>query len=317
VAQHAFWIIVDGTTPTSFRSRQREDLLPTLTQLQRTQPQVSLMWFERGRLWPSPTEAREALGVQRKTRPGRGRDWRPGGEHADPRAKYMKTRDEKRARFKSRLGRDRSEAPPASSEPPADGESQAPKPSRPPYRRPDSRPVSRPEGRSDDRPTGRPAGRSDSRPSGRPDRPEWRKPSGDRPFSDRPPRPRPPGGSGYGGSGGYGKDRPAGGSYPRPDSRGPESRGPGSRPSSRPPDSRGPGSRPPDSRGPGSRGPGYGGGGKWRNRERDKPAPRRDGPPRESSEKPKAPKGFGDRPWRPKKPWRPTKPKGGGGSGSR
>jgi len=304
VAQHAFWIIVDGTTPTSFRSRQREDLLPTLTQLKRTQPQVSLMWFERGRLWPSPTEAREALGVQRKTRPGRGRDWRPGGEHVDPRAKYMKTRDEKRARFKSRLGRDRSEAPP-STPTPTSSEPQEPKPSRPAYRRPDSRPAGRPEGRSDDRPTGRP--------TGRPDRPEWRKPSGDRPFSDRPPRPRPPGGSsGYGGSGGYGKDRPAGGSYPRrdsrsPESRGPESRGPGSRPSS----------RPPDSRGPGSRGPGSTGGGDWRNRDRDKPPPRRDGPPRESSEKPKAPKGFGDRPWRPKKPWRPTKPKGGGGSGGR
>ena len=310
MAQHAFWIIVDGTTPTSFRSRQREDLLPTLTQLKRTQPQVSLMWFERGRLWPSPTEAREALGVQRTTRPGRGRDWRPGGEHADPRAKYMKTRDEKRARFKSRLGRDRSEAPPDSSTP-ASGEPQEPKPSRPPYRRPDSRPDSRPSFRPDSRPNSRPDSRSDSRPD-RPARPEWRKPTGDRPFSDRPPRPRPPGGSsGYGGSGSgsssYGKDRPAGGSYARRDSRGP---------SSRPPGSHGPSSRPP---GAGSRGPGSGGGGEWRNRDRDKPAPRRDAPPppRESAEKPKSPKGFGDRPWRPKKPWRPTKPKGGGGSSGR
>jgi hypothetical protein len=282
VAQHAFWIIVDGTTPTSFRSRQREDLVPTLTQLQRTQPQVALMWFERGRLWPSPTEAREALGVQRTTRPGRKRDWRPGGDHVDPRAKYVKTRDEKRARFKSRLGRDRSEAPPA----PSSGEPQESKPARPPFRRPD--------------------------------RPEWRKPSGDppsadRPFSDRPPRPRPPAGSAGFGKASYGKDRPAGGSFPRRDSRGPSSRGGDSRgPGSRGSDSRGPGSRGPDSRGPGSTG-----GGDWRNRDRDKPPPRQDGPPRETSEKPRPPKGFGDRPWRPKKPWRPTKPKGGSGSGSR
>jgi hypothetical protein len=227
VAQHAFWIIVDGTTPTSFRSRQREDLVPTLTQLQRTQPQVALMWFERGRLWPSPTEAREALGVQRTTRPGRKRDWRPGGDHVDPRAKYVKTRDEKRARFKSRLGRDRSDAPPAA---PSSGESQESKPSRPAFRRPD--------------------------------RPEWRKPSGDRPsgdrpFSDRPQRPRPPGGSAAFGKAGYGKDRPAGGSFPRRDSRGPGSRGG---------DSRGPGSR-----GPGSRGPGSTGGGDWRNRDGTSP----------------------------------------------
>jgi hypothetical protein len=38
-----FWIIVDGDTPTSFRSADREELLPTLTQLQRKQPQVKLM----------------------------------------------------------------------------------------------------------------------------------------------------------------------------------------------------------------------------------------------------------------------------------
>ena len=79
MAQHAFWIIIDGQTPTSFRSRQQEDLLPTLHQLQRKQPQVRLMWFERGRLWASPTEAREALIIGRRTPTGRTRAWRPGG----------------------------------------------------------------------------------------------------------------------------------------------------------------------------------------------------------------------------------------------
>ena len=39
---HSFWIIVSGATPTSFRARRAEDLLPTLRQLQRTQPDTAL-----------------------------------------------------------------------------------------------------------------------------------------------------------------------------------------------------------------------------------------------------------------------------------
>jgi hypothetical protein len=38
---------------------------------------------------------------------GRGRDWRPGGEHKDPRDRFKVPRDVKRARFKANLGRDR------------------------------------------------------------------------------------------------------------------------------------------------------------------------------------------------------------------
>ena len=107
MAARAFWLIVDGSVPTAFRSRQREDLLPTLHQLQRTQPTVSLLWFERGRTWESPAAARQALEVRRRTASERNRDWRPGGSHADPRAKYAISRDEKRARFKKRAIRDR------------------------------------------------------------------------------------------------------------------------------------------------------------------------------------------------------------------
>jgi hypothetical protein len=33
----------------------------------------------------------------------KGRDWRPGGSHKDPRARYEISRDEKRARYKKRL----------------------------------------------------------------------------------------------------------------------------------------------------------------------------------------------------------------------
>lgn len=97
------WVIVDGAVPTSFRARDAEDLLPTLRQLQRTQPAVQLKWFERGRLWASPEAAKAALLERRRSPSTRGRDWRPGGEHKDPRARYDIPRDEKRARFKKRL----------------------------------------------------------------------------------------------------------------------------------------------------------------------------------------------------------------------
>ena len=94
------WVIVDGTVPTSFRAREPEELVPTLKQLQRTQPDVRLLWFERGRLWESPDAARAAL-VERRRAPSdsRGRAWRPGGEHKDPKARPDVPRDAKRALF--------------------------------------------------------------------------------------------------------------------------------------------------------------------------------------------------------------------------
>ncbi|MBK9241138.1 MAG: hypothetical protein IPL75_12920 [Acidobacteria bacterium] len=48
---HSFWVILIGKTPTSFRAKEREDLVPTLRQLQRTQTDVTLRWFERGKVW--------------------------------------------------------------------------------------------------------------------------------------------------------------------------------------------------------------------------------------------------------------------------
>jgi hypothetical protein len=102
MASHAFWVIVDGTTPTAFRAKQRDVLVPTLVQLQRTQPAVVLRWFDRGQLWDSPIAAREALRARRHLRSDRKPTWRPGGDHADPREKYKLTRDQKRARFKNR-----------------------------------------------------------------------------------------------------------------------------------------------------------------------------------------------------------------------
>jgi hypothetical protein len=176
---HAFWVILAGAVPTAFRSPKREDLLPTLHQLQRTQQNVTLMWFDRGRVWESPEAARAALVAKRHQFPDRKADWRPGGSHRDPRARYQLSRDEKRARFKRRLGR-----PPL--------ESRSDKPFTPRSDKPFAPRSDKPYGSRPDRP-------NDNRPPG--DRWKKPKPFGKRPFrphGDRPFRPhgdRPPSGT--------------------------------------------------------------------------------------------------------------------------
>ena len=56
--RHAYWTILIGDAPTAFRAREREELLPTFERLRAKQPDAVLKWFERGRLWESPQEAR-------------------------------------------------------------------------------------------------------------------------------------------------------------------------------------------------------------------------------------------------------------------
>jgi hypothetical protein len=65
-----------------------------------------LKWYAHGRLWESPGEvwqvrlkAREAAQRDR-----RGRDWRPGGEHKDPRERF------KKETFQARKRRDKKAA---------------------------------------------------------------------------------------------------------------------------------------------------------------------------------------------------------------
>lgn len=109
---HACWIILAGTVPTSFRARTREELLPIFRQLQRTQSEVALRWFERGKVWESPDAASAAAKLSRtegrrprKAPEPRGRDWRPGGAHKDPKTRFEMSRDQKRAKFKRNLVR--------------------------------------------------------------------------------------------------------------------------------------------------------------------------------------------------------------------
>ena len=105
MALHRFWTILIDKTPTSFRAREKEELLPTWRQLQRTQPSAVLVWCERGKVYASPEEATADFLKSRATK--RPRDhratWRPGGDHKDPKARPKPPRDVRRARFKSRL----------------------------------------------------------------------------------------------------------------------------------------------------------------------------------------------------------------------
>jgi len=88
--RYAYWTILIDQKPTAFRAREREELLPTLNQLRRKNPDVALKWFARGTLWDSPAAAQAAQHAPRPPVERRGRDWRPGGEHRDPRDRFKK-----------------------------------------------------------------------------------------------------------------------------------------------------------------------------------------------------------------------------------
>lgn len=83
----AYWTILIDKAPTAFRAKDQADLLPTLQQLRRTNPDVVLKWFAHGRLWDSPEQARESRKPEPTRQEKRGRDWRPGGQHRDPRVR--------------------------------------------------------------------------------------------------------------------------------------------------------------------------------------------------------------------------------------
>jgi hypothetical protein len=84
--RYAYWTILIDARPTAFRARDQAELLPTLHQLKRTNPTAQMKWFARGKLWDSPAQAQWARQNLPKRAERRGREWRPGGEHKDPRA---------------------------------------------------------------------------------------------------------------------------------------------------------------------------------------------------------------------------------------
>ena len=79
----------------------REDLLPTLRRLQERHPDAEMKWFQRGKLWESPEAARDAY---QKPVTSRNRDWRPGGEHRDPRAALEKRKRERNQARRQQIG---------------------------------------------------------------------------------------------------------------------------------------------------------------------------------------------------------------------
>ena len=135
--RYVYWTIIYGNAATSFRAGTREELLPTLKQLQSRHPDAVMKFFARGKLWNTEEEARQWRDERKQERPAaktsptdrRGKDWRPGGKHRDPRDRFKVPRDVKRKRFADRLRRDRVSPKP----PKAEGGS--PSPSRPPQNR--------------------------------------------------------------------------------------------------------------------------------------------------------------------------------------
>src|SRR6476659_9002879 len=85
--RYAYWTIIFGNQPTSFRTATQEELLPTFKQIQAKHPDAVMMWFAQGRLWKSPEEAQAARDARRYDRRPR-RDDRPGGEHRGPRPEW-------------------------------------------------------------------------------------------------------------------------------------------------------------------------------------------------------------------------------------
>ena len=139
--RYAYWtILVDGQA-TAFRAAEVDELLPTLKRLQVKQPTAEMKWFERGRLWPSRDEARDLLRrgytvaadgtvVPPDDTHGRGKSWRPGGEHRDPREKYQLAKKAKWQKFKQMVRSRPGHGPKAEDAPPP-GDDGAPTPPAP------------------------------------------------------------------------------------------------------------------------------------------------------------------------------------------
>jgi hypothetical protein len=160
--RYSYWTILAGGLPTAFRAAERADLLPTFNRIREKHPDAQMKWFARGRLWESPEEAQAD---RQRERVRRERDWRPGGEHRDPRQAFKKTRA-RNPRREHKPGR-------------LEGTGQQPIGQRPAGQRPTGQ---RPTGQ---RPTGqRPTGH---RPTGQ--RPTGQRPTGTRTHTHRPPGP--------------------------------------------------------------------------------------------------------------------------------
>jgi hypothetical protein len=155
----AYWTIVAGGLPTAFRAAERDELLPTFKRIQEKHADAEMKYFARGRLWESPEQARQEAEARRAAfrRPEpRGRDWRPGGEHHDPRQKFKDAKKERnldwrKTRFERRQRRDDAAGRPDSARPPVPiaGRPSHEKPPGDRLRPPAPKPAGRNQGRPD------------------------------------------------------------------------------------------------------------------------------------------------------------------------
>src|SRR4051794_6291325 len=106
--RYAYWTIILEGKPTAFRAHTQEELMPSFKQLQTRHDDIAMMWFARGRLWPSQEEERAAA-RRKPSGERRGRGWRPGGTQEDPRGSFKAPRDERRRGFAGKIRRDRQE----------------------------------------------------------------------------------------------------------------------------------------------------------------------------------------------------------------
>jgi hypothetical protein len=91
--RYAYWTIIAGGLPTAFRAAAREELLPTFQRIKEKHPDAEMKYFARGKLWESP----EASRAPEKRQSVRTRDWRPGGNHRDPRQKFADAKKQRNA----------------------------------------------------------------------------------------------------------------------------------------------------------------------------------------------------------------------------
>ena len=182
--RYAYWTIIAGGLPTAFRATEREELLPTFQRIREKHPDATMKWFARGKLWDSPDVARvrrddgggrrrpagggdgDAENARHAGPPGRpaqdkrGRGWRPGGEHRDPRQKFIDAKKQQNAALRKDRW-DRKNAPGRDNPPGGPRRPETPRETRPPEERRENRPPRRDEWR------GRP--RFDEQGSKRPD----------------------------------------------------------------------------------------------------------------------------------------------------
>ena len=208
--RYAYWTIIAGGLPTAFRMTEREELLPTFKRIKQRHPDAEMKYFARGRLWGSSEEARAEAGrlraeadARRGMRaPSRGRAWRPGGEHQDPRQKFkdakkVRNQDRRQERFDRKH---KTDAPPSAGGAPTRRTPQSTRAPRTEWRdrpRSDQPPRDRARQdrpRQDDRGDrgfrGKPPAARDRPRNDRGPRTSRSPASGGRPWSDRPPRDR-------------------------------------------------------------------------------------------------------------------------------